>query len=385
MSANGKLAVLCVQTRLLGNITYGMLLRQLFGDSAELDFRAVWSNDTRELLPRLVHRALTFPGNHIGTPRVNLDFWGTRFEFAASSVARAVLRKALDERPADVLHLHTQNIAWRSIDLMHRMPTVISADMTAMQSAEQETAPQWRWTSRPRELFERRAFRAASAVVAFSHWAADSIRSGHGVEGSRIHVIHPGIRRSEFAEIASDARTCDRDACRILFVGGEFERKGGPLLLDVFLAQFAAAAVDLDIVTHSDIPIDHPRVHVHRDVVPFSDRWRMLYQKANMLVVPTSRDASSHVAIEAMASGLPVVTTGIGGIPEIVVDGENGFLIEPDDGTLLAHRIGRLIGDAHLRTRMGNVGRARVERDFDATVNGSRLARLYATVHAEWN
>jgi glycosyltransferase involved in cell wall biosynthesis len=309
--------------------------------------------------------------------------WGTRFEFAASRLARTVTLGALRQRSADVLHFHTQGIAWQSLDLMRRIPTLISADMTAIQSAEQETLADWRWTHRPRAILEGRAFRSASAVVAFSRWAARSIQDVHGVDQHRIFVIHPGIRRSEFQAFHSRDQVETVDECRVLFVGGEFERKGGPLLVDVFLKHLVATGAKLDIVTKSPVVFDHPQIRVHRNIAPFSDAWRRLYAKASLLVVPTFRDASSHASIEAMAAGLPVVTTRIGGIPEIVVEGDNGFLIEPGDGALLTQRILALIGDRPLRVRMGAAGKGRVEKYFDAEKNASYLASLYARIYSE--
>ncbi len=154
-------------------------------------------------------------------------------------------------------------------------------------------------------------------------------------------------------------------------------------MVDVFFKHLVSTGATLDIVTNSPVVLDHPQIRVYRNIEPFSEAWRRLYAEAGLLVVPTFRDASSHASIEAMAAGLPVVTTRIGGIPEIVVDGGTGFLTEPGDGALLARRILALLHDRSLRVRMGAAGKSRVEQHFDAETNASRLARLYASIHLE--
>lgn len=70
------------------------------------------------------------------------------------------------------------------------------------------------------------------------------------------------------------------------------------------------------------------------------------------------------INLEAGACRKPVVATRVGGIPEVVEDGVNGFLTEPGDIDALAEKVAALIADPNLRTRMGEAGRARVERDF---------------------
>jgi glycosyltransferase involved in cell wall biosynthesis len=81
-----------------------------------------------------------------------------------------------------------------------------------------------------------------------------------------------------------------------------------------------------------------------------------------------------------MACGRPVVATTMGGIPEVVIDGETGLLVPPGDPVALAAALGRLIGDASLRRRLGRAGRERaVQRYAHRTVATQNLA-VYAEV-----
>jgi glycosyltransferase involved in cell wall biosynthesis len=80
----------------------------------------------------------------------------------------------------------------------------------------------------------------------------------------------------------------------------------------------------------------------------------------------SSRSEGAPLSIlEAMAAGLPVVSSRVGGVPELVVDGETGLLVPPGDPEALAVALGRLVADPGLRRRLGAAGRERTQRCFD--------------------
>ena len=81
--------------------------------------------------------------------------------------------------------------------------------------------------------------------------------------------------------------------------------------------------------------------------------------------------------------GLPVITTAIGGIPDIVEPGQTGFLIQPGDPRELAAALSRTVDDDHLRVSMGAAGRERVLTRFDARLSAARLVDLARTLHAD--
>lgn len=113
-------------------------------------------------------------------------------------------------------------------------------------------------------------------------------------------------------------------------------------------------------------------------------------RKAAMLVLPSVQTASGRVeglgmvALEAAASGVPVIGSDQGGIPEAVVDGRTGYLVPPRDAEALGRRISELLDDPAARHRMGIEGRAHVERHFDIRVRTQALENLYdAILHDE--
>ncbi len=154
---------------------------------------------------------------------------------------------------------------------------------------------------------------------------------------------------------------------RLLFVGGDFGRKGGHVLLKAF-SESLAQTCELDIVSN-DAPEGSGGVRVHRGFKPNTPELRKLYAEADLFVFPSRGDCSPVATIEAMASGLPIVTTEVGGLPEQVREGHNGLVVPPDDAAALAKAVLALSGDPARRQAMGRAGRELAEQSFDGGRN----------------
>jgi glycosyltransferase involved in cell wall biosynthesis len=94
-------------------------------------------------------------------------------------------------------------------------------------------------------------------------------------------------------------------------------------------------------------------------------------------VLPGDRDGLPNVLVEAMASEVPVVTTGVSGIPELVSHEANGLLVPPDEPEALADALVRLHEDRELAGRLARAGSATVRERFDGDVLARRLADLF--------
>jgi glycosyltransferase involved in cell wall biosynthesis len=105
-----------------------------------------------------------------------------------------------------------------------------------------------------------------------------------------------------------------------------------------------------------------------------------LFVLAPVVVADGDRDGIPNVLVEAMASGVPVVSTRISGIPELIEDGANGLLVEPGDAAGLAEAIKRLLINPQLASRLAAAGRLTVQRDFDLAVNSRRVANVLAGI-----
>ncbi len=285
-----------------------------------------------------------------GLARLDLDVQPLRFQLAESEVARRLLRRALRRavRP-DVLHVYTQSIALRSVDLLRAMPSVVSTDATFLQGAFH--LPHRRPTRftgsavRVAQQFERRVYAAATLLVAQSVWVADSLRRAYGIDPERIRVIPFGLHRG-----APPRRAPVPELPEVTFVGATLDRKGGDRLLRVFRERLRDRCV-LNLVTRDVISPEHG-VRVFSDFEPGDPRLPELLARTSAFAFPTEMDNSPYCVLEAMRAAVPVVTTRVGALPEMVLDGRTGVLTTHDDAAL-AGAIGSLLDDPARRRRWG--------------------------------
>jgi glycosyltransferase involved in cell wall biosynthesis len=106
------------------------------------------------------------------------------------------------------------------------------------------------------------------------------------------------------------------------------------------------------------------------------------YALATIAVLPSLMEATSIAGLEAMACGLPLIGTTVGGIPEIISDGDSGLLVEPRDERALAGAMLRLLEDQSLRTSLGREARRRVETEFAWSEIARRTCEVYDRVLA---
>ena len=304
---------------------------------------------------------------------------------------RGTMRYVAGTRP--LFRLRDVEAVWSLLDIpllpwlvarRHRVPVVHAADSTPRQ-LRAFGAHYHHWGGKSaakfaaREVLYRGFLRRVAAVHTYTQWAARSFREDYGVPAGRVHVLPPGVDVAHWTP-PPDGRPA-RTRPRLLFVGGDFHRKGGDLLLDVHRARLADRA-ELDVVTRPGLAEPGPGVRVHTGLSPNDDRLRRLYREADLLVVPTRADCFSMAGLEALASGLPVVTCPVGGVGEVFSDGVEGLYVPPDDPAALACALDALLADAPRRRAMGEAARALAVRRYDATANTHHLLELLAAVAA---
>lgn len=289
------------------------------------------------------------------------------------------VRSALARASYDVVLYNTQVPAALALGRYHRAPAVVMTDITPLQYDQMGAnyghradrfAP-FRWWKRRQNA---RLFRQAAWMVPWSNWVRHSLLQDYGVAASRTQVIPPGLDLERWQPNPGKALT---EVSRVLFVGGDFQRKGGPLLLEAFryLRAHLDAAVELAIVTR-DLVVEEPGVRIYRDMEPNSSRLIRLYQESDIFCLPTRAEAFGIAAVEAQATGLPAVVACSGGITDIVLHGQTGLVIPPDDLAALTKGLATLIGAPSLRARWGQAARCWALARFDIRSNARALVDL---------
>lgn len=279
---------------------------------------------------------------------------------------------------------HTQVTSLFSAGLMRRVPSVISLDATPLQYDALGAFYGHRPSSNARlealkKRLNQRAFGAARHLVAWSEWAKDSLVADYGVPSQKVSVIPPGID-TELWHFERPPRKAGAPV-NLLFVGGDFARKGGDTLLEAFAALPPSVNAHLHLVTKTErVGNDLPHVTVHRNVAPNSEPLLRLFADADLFVFPTRGDCLPLAVMEALAAGLPVVTTAVGALPEAVTQGETGWIVPPDDPRALTEALSELARDGLLRANLAAKARAVAVQRFNSGINYRRLVDEVRTV-----
>ena len=317
-----------------------------------------------------------------GLGRLDADLQPLRYQLAQSAHGRYLLERGGGAAAYDVVHVYTQNATLLSTRWLAARPSVVSTDCTDEQNSRslpyrESTRATWATVALTRR-FEERVYRAATMVVAQSDWTAASLLGEYGISPDRLRVIPFGVT------VPAAVARVPTPLPEITFVGSSMTRKGGTLLLDVYERHLRGRAV-LNLVTLDRVP-SREGVRVFADFHPGDPRLSDLLGRTAVFALPSGIDKSSYAVLEAMAAGVPVVACRYGAIPELVIDGETGLLIEPGDGRALASALDTLVEDAARRDAMGAAGRSRAGERFDAArttaalvdVMGEAMARFRA-------
>jgi glycosyltransferase involved in cell wall biosynthesis len=242
---------------------------------------------------------------------------------------------------ADLLHAHWLPAGW--VAERSGRPYVVQVWGTDLEFARR--AP---WLA-------RRVLRRAKLVIAASSDLAERARALGAVS---VRIIPSGVDVP--AQVGVEAEPAE-----VLYAGRLSPEKG--------LLELLEAAQGMNLVVAGDGPL--------RDQVPFArgfvqhDELQELYARAAVVACPSRREGFGVACLEAMAHGRPVVATSVGGLLDLVVDGETGVVVPPRDPAALRSALERLLADPDLRRRLGMAGRERARTHFSwETVTDATLA-----------
>ena len=312
----------------------------------------------------------------------SMPLYASNWTVRAGMRSRRALGTIARRTSLDALFFHTQVTAILAATWVRRLPSVVSLDATPLQydslGSSYAHTPGPAWLERVKWRLNRDCYRDARHLVTWSSWARQGLIDEYEVPGEKVMVIPPGVIIADWR--TPEPRRLHGGPVRILFVGGDLERKGGLVLLDAWRRINAAREagtpmVQLHLVTKDAVPAELGLV-VHHDMQPNSEALKELYRDSDIFCLPTYGDCLPMVLSEAGAAGLPAISTSVAAIGEITRDGETGFIVPPGDVEALAAALQRLIDNPELRMRMGESAVELVTRDFDAARNAQRLLNL---------
>ena len=313
------------------------------------------------------------------------------------------LSMAAAVKGADLVHSHTwyANLGGHLSKLMWSIPHVMT--IHSLEPLRPWKAEQLGGGYALSMFCERTAIESADAVIAVSRGVREDVMNCYpAVNPDRIHVIHNGIDPAIYRPQPSPETLArfgiDRSRPFVLFNGRITRQKGLPLLLTAALKVdrqyqivIVASSPDTPEIA-AEVSALAGRVSAERGNLIWIDHFISredlihLHSHAAVFVCPSIYEPFGLVILEAMACETPVVASRVGGIPEIVVEGETGYLVDFDpadlDGftTELADRIERLLKDPTLAARMGKAGRERVVQHFGWPAIAAQTFKLYATL-----
>lgn len=236
--------------------------------------------------------------------------------------------------------------------------------------------------SAPRQAVVRKFFARGTVAVALGdHWKRFML-SQLALPASKVVEIANGVPAVDLGEKPPNA------VPSIVFLGEVGHRKGVDTLIDA-LARLSSTGLAWTATIGGNGDLDAARAHARRvgvedrvDFLGWVDETKVdeLLRTADLLVLPSRAENQPVAILEAMARAVPVVATRIGGIPEQVLDGRSGLLVEPDAPDALAQALESLIRSPDLRLAFGKAGQQRFEELFSVASCAERFAQLYRSL-----
>lgn len=330
---------------------------------------------------------------------------------AALSTLGTDLLIAADCGGADLVHSHTwyANFAGHVASLLHGIPHVLSAH--SLEPLRPWKAEQLGGGYRVSSFAERTAYEGAAGVIAVSAgMREDILRAYPSVDPAKVHVVHNGIDIDSWAPnqdtSALTTRGIDPEAPTIVFVGRITRQKGLPYFLravrelpEDYQVVLCAGAPDTPEIAQEvdslvkELSTTRTGVHLITEMLPRHELTQILTH-ATTFVCPSIYEPLGIVNLEAMACGIPVVASATGGIPEVVDDGETGYLVPVEqvtDGTGtpvdpdrfigdLRDALVRMVSDPARAKQMGEASRRRAAEHFSWTSIAERTLEVYRTI-----
>lgn len=320
--------------------------------------------------------------NELRRRRIDVEVIPSRLKVDPVTVPRLV--HVVRRFEPDIVHTHLvhADLYGQLAARLCRVPGVVSLH---------STSPLFR---RPPVMWaERRAARSAAGVIAISRHVQGFATSLKLADPTRISVIHYGIDPSEWrvaVDVQSNARRELVDVPEAVLIGVASRLvpfKGHEVLIRAF-ARVVRKIPTARLLIAGDGPLASPLRSLAGEMLPsgtfsflgFIDDIRTFMAATDIVVFPTLRgfgEGFGLTALEAMAAERPVIATRLDSLPEVVLEGTTGLLVEPGDVEDLATQLIRLSDNAEHRKEMGRAGLRRALSQFSLSVMAEKTAQFY--------
>lgn len=231
-------------------------------------------------------------------------------------------------------------------------------------------------------------------IIAVSEYTKRELVENYRFKFDKIRVIHNGVDVNKFrpaeskSKVKSELGFNEKDKL-ILYVGRLYSRKGLFTLMNSIPRVVRKFRNVKFVVSGKGLRNEKEKLTRYAEKLGVKDniiftgyfpdkKLPKLYQAADIFVFSTIYENLPFAILEALASELPVVTTGVGGIPEVIDDGKNGFLVAPFNPVELADKVLHLLENPAVASEVGHSGRMTVERRFDWRIMVKKVIDVYA-------
>jgi glycosyltransferase involved in cell wall biosynthesis len=274
---------------------------------------------------------------------------------------------------ADVIHLQGGHLWFNwALPMLGDRPLVLTVHDASIHVGEPHNTPQW--------VYDRACYRARERIV-HAPQVKESLLQRLGIPGSTVHII-PHVLIGDNAAMVGEK--VQEEEPLVLFFGRIWEYKGleyliraEPLITSrVPQAKIAIAGRGEDFDRYRRMMVHPERFIVHNEHV--SDEKRAeLFRRASVVVLPYIEGSQSGIIPIAYRFGKPVVSTTVGGLPDMVDHGRTGYLVPPRDPGALAEAIIPLLQDKELRRQFGENGRRKINADCAPELVGYKTRMVY--------
>jgi glycosyltransferase involved in cell wall biosynthesis len=324
-----------------------------------------------------------------GVEYVELPIVGDMLALRRDLPTTRALTALMRERRFDLVHLHSQKagLLGRLAAVPARTPAVYTPNSLIHRFMFIVPSP----TARQRYLktlwMERVLGRITTALIAVSQEERDAAVQDRLIARRRVHVIRNGVDFDETVEADPRLLEFRGEGPLLGMVAALRVQKGLPTLLSALEILAGRGAAPRFAIVGSGPLEDEVRARINEGplaattlLLPFEGRVEPYLRALDAFVLPSYFEGLPLAVLEAMAAGLPVVATGVGGTPEAVVARETGILVDVKDAEALADAMQAIAAQPELRARMGVAGRARYEAEFRVDRMVDQTATLYGSV-----